>query len=445
MARGLRIQCLARVPGAGMTRTHFHVVIVGGGTGGIVVAQLLRRSGLGSLAIIEPSRTHYYQPLWTLVGAGAARQEASARPEARFIPQGATWIQDQIREALPRQSLLKLLSGDLVGYDFLVLAPGAEYDWDAIPGLVEALRFDNATTNYVFDLAPRTWRLIQACQSGVALFHMPASPIKCPGAPQKIMYLAADYFRRRGRARDVRVVYASGPPAIFGAPEYAAPLNRVLERYQVDARFSLDLVEIRPERREAIFRARASDERTTIPYSFLHVVPPHRAPRFLRESEMADPATPAGWAKVDRATLWSPDFANVFALGDAAGTPNAKTGAAALHQAPVVAANLLAVARGQEPVAAYDGYIACPITTGYGRLVLAELDYSGRPAPSLPGLNTFRERRDLWFLKKYGLPWLYWHAFLRGWTPARRSRSGADLPRTLSSGAPAAPAMTPRR
>jgi len=108
------------------------------------------------------------------------------------------------------------------------------------------------------------------------------------------------------------------------------------------------------------------------------------------------------------------NYPNVFALGDVAGTPNAKTGAAAARQALVVSANLLSVLHGREAQARYDGYIACPIITGYGRMVLCEVDYTGNPAPRIPGINTFRERYDMWLLKKFGLPWLYWNVLLRG-------------------------------
>lgn len=399
---------------------HHRIVIVGGGTAGIITAQLLQRAGQQDIALIEPSPAHFYQPLWTLVGAGAARIEASARPEARFIPPSVRWLHDSVAELDPARQRLTTASGLRVGYDFLVLAPGIELDWQRIPGLLEAVNYGHASTNYAYDLAPQTWRLIRDCRHGIALFHMPATPIKCPGAPQKIMYLAADYFRRRGR--QVHVLYGCATPTIFGARRYAAVLEQVLARYEIDARFNHELIEVRPDRNEAIFRRKGADaelgDRVTVPYAMLHVVPPQRAPAFIRESPLADPKAPReGWVKVHPNTLQTPDYPNVFALGDVAGTPNSKTGAAALHQAHVVAANLLALQQDRPPAMGYNGYIACPIVTGYGRMLLCELDYSGAPAPSLPFLNTFRERRDMWLLKKYGLPWLYWHVLLRGGLP----------------------------
>jgi len=248
---------------------------------------------------------------------------------------------------------------------------------------------------------------------------MPPTPIKCPGAPQKIMYLAADHFRRKGILRDTNVIYSSATPSIYGAKEYAVVLNQVLERHGVDARFNHELVEILPEAKEAIFQLKndPGKQRVTIPYDILHAVPPESAPDFIRQSPLADPQKPQeGWVKVNKHTLQHVTYPNVFALGDAAAAPHSKTAAAAARQAPVVVQNLLSVLRGMEPAAQYDGYIACPIVTGYGRMLICELDDSGQPSPRIPWINTFKERYDVWLLKRYGLPWLCWNVLLRGRT-----------------------------
>lgn len=394
-----------------------NVVILGGGTAGIITASLLRQSGFRNVTLIEPSELHFYQPLWTLVGAGVVAASSTARAESRYVPRGARWIQAAAREVTPETNSVTTQAGEAIRYDFLVLACGAELNWKGIPGLQEAIQRGDASSNYDFQLAPKTWERIKSFRGGTALFHMPGTPIKCPGAPQKIMYLASDYFRRTGLAQRTRIVYASGQAAIHGVKEYAAVLDRVVARFGIETRFRHELVEIRPERKEAVFQYTngAGSGQTEITYDFLHAVPPHRAPQFVRQSALADAANPAaGWADVDKHTLQHRKFPNVFALGDVANTPNAKTAAAASRQAWTVAANLSAAAEGREATARYDGYIACPITTAYGRMLLCEADYSGKPSPRLPWIDTFRERYDMWLLKKYGLPWLYWNVLLRG-------------------------------
>jgi len=399
-----------------MENTHHKVVIIGGGTAGIIVAALLKRAGEDDICIIEPSTKHFYQPIWTLVGAGVVPKEISVREESSFIPKGVRWLRDSVRELSPSQHSLTTSGAVKVGYDFLVVAAGIQLNWDTIPGLKEAVTTPGVSTNYGYEFAPKTWESISGFKGGTALFHMPGTPIKCPGAPQKITYLAADHFRRKG-IRNAKVIYGSAPASIYGVPEYAAVLRKVLERYEIDARFNHELVEIRPDKREAVFKIKGEPEgaRVVVPYDILHVVPFQSAPDFVRQSPLADAQKPAeGWVKVDKHTMQHPDFPDVFALGDVANTPNSKTGAAACKQAPVVASNLLSVMRGVEPVAAYGGYVACPIVTGYGRMLLCEFDYSGRPTPTIPFINTFKERYDMWLLKRYGLPWMYWNLMLRG-------------------------------
>jgi len=398
-----------------MAGNHKRVLIIGGGTAGITTAAHLIRAGAGAnqIAMIEPSKTHFYQPLWTLVGGGVVRKEVTAREEARYIPRGVEWINAGAAEIDPVGRTVVTTAGVRISYDFLVVATGVELDLDAIPGLREALGTAAVSTNYSYELAPKTWQLLRNFRGGVALFHMPGTPIKCPGAPQKIMYLAADYFRRHGVG--ATVIYGSALAGIYGVKEYAAVLNPVVERYGIDARYNHRLVAIEPGRREAIFEMTADSAKShvTISYDMLHVVPPQKAPAFVRQSPLADAQ---GWVKVDQHTMRSVDYPNVFALGDVGNTPNAKTGASACKQAPVVAANLLAVMRGREPEMRYDGYVACPIVTGYGKMLLCEFDYTKNPTPTLPFINTFKERYDMWLLKKYGLPWMYWNIALRGRT-----------------------------
>ena len=173
----------------------------------------------------------------------------TAREESRYIPRGIEWINAGAAEINPDQRYVATTSGVKVRYDFLVVATGVELDFDAIPGLKEALETDAVSTNYSYDLAPKTWRLIQNFRGGVALFHMPGTPIKCPGAPQKIMYLAADYFRKNKVGANV--IYGSALGGIYGIKEYAAVLNSVVKRYGIDARYNHKLVAIEPGRREA--------------------------------------------------------------------------------------------------------------------------------------------------------------------------------------------------
>lgn len=394
---------------------HHRVVIVGGGTAGISVAARLRRAGLEDVALVEPSRHHYYQPLWTLVGGGFARLAQSRRLESTVVPRGVRWIADEVVELDPDARRVATAGGARIGYDVLVLCPGVELAWDLVPGLAQAMATPFATTNYSPELAPKTAELVRRLRGGRALFSAPGTPVKCPGAPQKAAYLACDHWQRAGRLEDVSVTFATGAGGIFGVPEFARTLSAVVERYGITTRFSTELVEVHPDEREAVLETRGSGTpvRETVGYDLLNATPPQRPPAFVRSSPLAG-AGPLGWVPVDRHRLVHNTYPDVYCLGDACDAPTSKTGAAIRRQAPVVAANVLATLAGAEPHGRYDGYAACPFTTARNKMVLAEFDYSLTPRPSIPLLDTTRERYDMWLLKRYGLPAFYWNLMLRG-------------------------------
>lgn len=398
----------------GVMSKHHKIVIVGGGTGGIcVAARLARALGDADIAIIEPSDRHYYQPLWTLVGGGAATREETVRDEADLIPRGATWIRDAVREFEPDQDLVKTASGRRIGYDYLVVAPGIQLDWDKVEGLPEALGRDGVCSNYSYETVDSTWRFIRELRQGRAIFTMPGTAVKCGGAPQKIMWLAEHHFRRAGVRGAIEVVFASAGGKIFGVQKYADTLDRLVRERDVVTRFHHDLVAVRPAQREAVFlRGEPGGEReeVVLRYDLLHVTPPMSAPDFIKRSPLADAN---GWVDVDKHTLQHRRYANIYGLGDASNLPTSKTGAAIRKQAPVLVANLLAQMAGREGRAAYDGYTSCPLVTGYGRLVLAEFDYEGRPRETFP-FDQAKERRSMYLLKRYALPPLYWHGMMRG-------------------------------
>jgi sulfide:quinone oxidoreductase len=404
-----------QTPGIAVRASSRHrVLIIGGGTGGLTVAARLVRAGEGDIGLIEPSTKHYYQPLWTLVGAGQVAAEATVREEEDYVPKSVTWYRDRAVEIDPELNVVRTAGGARIGYDFLVVAPGMKVEWDAIPGLTDALRTPFVSSNYDFEYAPKTWEMIRRFRGGVALFSNPGTPIKCAGAPQKIMYLAADHFRRNG-VTGAEVVFGHAGAVMFGVPEFRKALEGTVERYGIDVHFKRELVEVRPERREAIFQIKDSPDGATetIPYDILHAVPPMSAPDFLKESPLASDRR-FGWVDVDKYTLQSPKYPNVFSLGDASSLPTSRTGAAIRKQAPVLVENMLRVMGGEEPTARYDGYSSCPLLTAHNRMLLAEFDYEMKWTPSIPLIDTSRERYDMYLLKRYGLPWMYWHLMLRG-------------------------------
>lgn len=398
-------------------KTHYQILVIGGGNAGIsVTAQLLRKNSKLEIAVIEPSEKHYYQPAWTLVGGGAFDIKKTVRDESSVIPKGAVWIKDKVIDLIPQNNALRCFSGQLYTYDFLVVAPGIQLDWEKVKGLKENVGLNGICSNYLYETAPYTWKTLQGLGTGKAVFTSPSTPIKCGGAPQKIMYLAADYLRKNGLLKQSEVHFYTGGGVIFGVKKYAEVLNKVINRYNIKTHFLHNLVEIDAENKVAYFECKDTDGnimRTPQEFDMIHVTPPQSAPDFIKNSSLAVKDNPLGWVDVNKDTMQHNVYKNIFGCGDATSTPNAKTGAAIRKQAPVLVENLLSVLDGTFPKEKYNGYGSCPLVTGYGKLVLAEFDYNNEPLETFP-FDQGKERYSMWLLKTKVLPWLYWNKILKG-------------------------------
>jgi sulfide:quinone oxidoreductase len=397
-----------------MGKTHHRVVVVGGGTAGIAVAARLRINGESDIAIIDPAKKHYYQPLWTLVGGGRADAASTERDQSKLIPKGVKWIQDGAAGFDPDERVVHLAGGETVGYDALVVCPGIQLDFDQLPGSSDALGKDGVSTNYKVELAPKTWDFIRETTSGTAVFTMPSGPIKCAGAPQKIAYLAADYWKQQGVLKDINVVLVLPTPGMFGVPEFSNVLDQVVARYGIDVRFQSEVTEIKPDSKEVVIHDNANDTTSSLGYDMVHLVPPQSAPDWIKTSPLSIPGDSKGWVDIDKNTLQHVRHPEIFALGDAGSSPNSKTGAAIRKQAPVVVQNVIDFLAGNTITRHYDGYASCPITTARNRMLLAEFDYTMRPHKTVPLIDTQKERYDMWLLKKYGLPFMYWNVLMKG-------------------------------
>ena len=402
---------------SGHSAAHYDIIIVGGGAAGIAAASSLlsRASGL-SIAIVDPAEVHYYQPGWTLVGAGVFDQRITVKTMASLIPDDVEWIKAAVATFEPEQNRITLENSRPLSYERLIVAPGIKLDWHGIEGLVETLGHNGVTSNYRFDLAPYTWNLVQNLKRGRALFTQPPMPIKCAGAPQKAMYLSGDHWLRQGVLNDIDLAFYNSGEVLFGVKEYVPALMNYIEKYRAQLHFGHRLVRIDGAAKKAWFETAAADgskREVESEFDMIHVVPPQCAPDFVRQSPLADAA---GWLDVDQNTLRHKHFANIWGLGDAMNAPNAKTAAAARMQAPIVANNLLEDLGLVTGVAHYNGYGSCPLTVERGKIVLAEFGYGGKLLPSFPQwvINGQRPSRLAWMLKEKILPPVYWKAMLKG-------------------------------
>lgn len=410
-------------PVTSAARNH-KVIVIGGGTAGISISHQLLRTGKFSqddIAVVDPASWHHYQPGWTLVGGGLKTKEELSRSLESLVDPKFKFYNHGVSTFSPEENLVTLNNGDKLGYDQLVVAPGIHINYDSILGLPDALANPDVLVSSIFGFGTvsKVFGTIQKLQKGDAIFTHPAGPIKCAGAPQKIMWLALDHWKRAGlynpanpAESPINISFATGLPVMFGVPKYNATLEQLRKDRGVNGLFQHDLVSI--DGNSATFARPDGQEQVTKRFDFLHVVPKMGPHAFIKNSPLADPA---GFVDVDQNTTQHKKYKNVWSSGDASSLPTSKTAAAVTAQAPVVVRNLLAAMEGKEAEPGYDGYTSCPLTTEYGKVLLAEFKYGGEPKETfgkLLGLDQGVPRRAFYYLKKDFFPWVYGKSMVKG-------------------------------
>ncbi|KAM3959224.1 sulfide quinone oxidoreductase [Aphomia sociella] len=392
------------------------LLVVGGGSGGCTIAaKFARRLQKNAVIVLEPSKDHYYQPLFTLVGAGVTRVSDTCRLEESVLPTNAKWIRDAAECIDPEKGFVKTKEGHVINYEYIVIAVGLKNDYSKVPGLSEALQDRNSGVSTIFDAqyCENTWRDIQKFKGGDAIFTYPDTLIKCPGAPQKIVYLAESYFTKTNVRSKSNVMFNTCLPVIFGVKKYADALLKVVERKKINVNYKTVLKEVRHGKKEAVFfNTDDKTKETTMQYNMLHVAPPMKTPEFLNTSTSI--VDQAGFLCVDKFTLQHTKYPNIYGIGDCTNTPNSKTAAAIAKQCYVLEQNLLSTMKKDNPKEKYDGYGACPLLTSYSTCILAEFVYDGVPRETLP-FNQARESTIAFYMKKHLFPALYWNLMLKGY------------------------------
>jgi sulfide:quinone oxidoreductase len=387
--------------------------------------QLLRtgRFAQDDVAIVDPAEWHHYQPGWTLVGGGLKEKQELRRPMRGLVDPKLRLYADGVASFTPEDNAVTLSGGgDRLSYEHLVVAPGIKVDFSSIKGLPEALADEatNVSSVYGYDSVDKTYRTIERLNRGDAIFTQPAGAIKCAGAPQKVMWLALDHWKRAGLYNPsdpadsaVRITFATGMGGMFAVPKYAAKLEGLRRERGVEGLFQHDLVSIEGVDK-ATFARPDGAEKVVRRFDLLHVVPKMGPHAFVRDSPLADKA---GFVEVDEHTAQHRRYPNVWSSGDASSLPTSKTAAAVTAQAPVVVGHIVRAMDGESPEAGYDGYTSCPLLTEYGKVLLAEFAYGGEPKETFGdwiGIDQVEPRRSFYHLKKDFFPWVYYESMVKG-------------------------------
>ena len=391
---------------AARTATKAHIVIAGSGLAGIAVAHRLQGLLDGAkITIIDAKEVHNYQPGFTLVASGVWPVGKVIDRNADLQPAGVEWVKDMVAAFDPASNSVTTVDGQRIAYDYLVVATGTHQDWERIGGMdVKAIGTNGLASVYPSsDAAQATWAAMDAFRQkgGQAVMTLPSTPLKCAGAPLKMTFMLRDRLAQAGTLGSSQVTFYSALPNVFGVK----PVNdNVLERWKalgIGVQFTQTLQSIDIGARRATF-ANPAGEKTEVPYDFIHVVPPMRAPDAVKNSDLAwkeGPMAAGGWLEVDKETLQHRRYPNVFGLGDINGTPRGKTAATVKKSAPIVAQHLADVIAGRTPGQKFDGYTSCPLIVREGSALLIEFDYDGKLTPSLPMIEPLQESYFAWLMK----------------------------------------------
>jgi len=427
------------------------IVIAGGGLAGMATAARLNNLiSNADITVIEPDPLSVsYQPGQTLVAAGVWSQSDIQYKRDDFLPKGVKLISKHITSFDPDNNKLTLDNGEEIAYDQLVVAMGANLNYGAIKGIegfITSSGADNAVVKktitqnglhsvYFADAASAMWKGMQELIAKAkahtgpgklqAVYTMPNTPIKCGGAPLKVMYLTYSRLQEAGVADKVELTYYTDGGALFGIPDYNAPIVKQFDARGFKYNFAHNLIEVDPVNKVAVFDkwrtekvydelieeevTKRISERVEVKYDFMHVTPPMKAPTAVADSKLGN----GNWVNIKQETLQHMDYDNVWVLGDNAGFPMGKTGGSARKQYKVVADNLIASANGKPITQKYDGYTVCPLITSLGTVMLAEFNWTKKPVPSFP-LDPTQERWIWWLLKVYALKPMTIYGMLSG-------------------------------
>ncbi|MGD9863614.1 MAG: FAD/NAD(P)-binding oxidoreductase [Pseudodonghicola sp.] len=399
--------------------TRAHIVILGAGAAGTALAnRLVDRLQGARITLIDGRREHWYQPGFSLIAAGLKPRDYSVSQTADWLPSGVELKQDFATAIDPEAKTVALQGGEVLSYDYLILAPGLVLDHDAIEGFsLDLVGREGIGALYAGpDYAARTW--VAASQfietGGHGVFTRPSTEMKCAGAPLKHTFLIDDLIRKAGNRGKAEVTYASNNSTLFGVPIVSEKVRMLFGDRDIAPAYSHVLRAIDPGKKIATFDTPQGAQE--MGYDYIHVIPPQRAPAVIRDSGLswADQWVDQGWAEVDMHSLRHRRYDTIFAVGDVAGVPKGKTAASVKWQVPVVEAHLVAQIAGDTTDAAYHGYTSCPMITRVGRAMLVEFDYKDNLTPSFPGIIAPLEELWIsWLMKEVALKATY-NAMLRG-------------------------------
>ncbi len=403
------------------------LLVLGAGTAGTMVVNRLRRVldvDEWKITIVDPLETHYYQPGFLFIPFGMYSKNDVVKPMRDFIPAGVEVIKAEVDVIEPDQNRVRLADGKLVGYDFLVIATGAYIHPEETPGLNEHEWGRSIQEFYTLEGAIALAKYLRTWQGGRLVVNVVENPIKCPVAPIEFLMLADWYFHEQGMRDRVELVYATPLSSAFTKPIAAKHIGDILQQKNVRVVPDFVVEHVDPDAKKLVHY-----DESEVEYDLLVSIPLHRGDGVIARSGMGDELD---YVPVDKNTLLSTQYPNIFAFGDAAALPTSKAGSVIHYAVDGFIDNFLRYIDGLDLLPSFDGHANCFIESGFGKGMLIDFNYEVEPLPGrfpLPGVGPFAllQESEMNHWGKMMFRWMYWNLLLKGQElplPARMTMSG---------------------
>lgn len=389
-------------------------LILGAGTGGTMVANKMAElldPQEWRILIVDRDETHYYQPGFLFIPFGIYTPADVVKPKRNFLPPQVEVIFSDIEQIEPEQNRVRLAKKKTISYDYLVIATGSDIHPEETPGLMDGGWRQNVFDFYTLDGAMALSRFLKFWKGGRLVLNVAEMPIKCPVAPLEFLFLADWFFHQRGIREQVEIVFATPLPGAFTRPRASTILGGMLERKGIHVEPDFNIMEVDPAKQVT----RSYDEKE-IAYDLLVSIPINKGAEVIGRSGLGDELN---FVPVNKHTLQSVKWENIWLIGDASNVPASKAGSVAHFMLDVVIENILRHMEGLEPLPKFDGHANCFIESGFEKGVLIDFNYDVEPLPGkfpLPGFGPFSLLKESavnhW--GKMMFRWMYWNILLKG-------------------------------
>ncbi|HON17760.1 MAG TPA: FAD/NAD(P)-binding oxidoreductase [Salinivirgaceae bacterium] len=390
------------------------IVILGAGTGGTIMANKLRKAldpTEWKISIVDKDPNHIYQPGLLFIPFGTYTKHDVVKPKAGFIPLGVDFILSEIDHVAPEGNKVFFTNGQVLEYDFLIVATGTHINPQETPGLLGTEWHRTIFDFYTLKGAVALHNFLKTWGGGTLVINIAEMPFKCPVAPLEFAFLADEFFVKKGIRNKVNIIYSTPLPGAFTKPKATKMLGELLKEKNIEIVPDFYLERVDAETKKII-----SYDGREISFDLLTIIPVNMGGEWVARSGMGDDLN---YIPTDKHTLRSEKWENIFVLGDASNIPTSKAGSVVHFASEILFENLISAIHGQPLLAKFDGHANCYIETGFGKGSLIDFNYETEPLPGafpLPGIGPFGLLKNTQ-INHYGkilFRWMYWHLLLKG-------------------------------